>query len=77
MSEPKKILELPVKTTLSANDVIIVQPASSNTSQMTVSNLRKNMVQGPFANDSAANTGGVLVGQMYYTVSGEVKVRIS
>ena len=34
-------------------------------------------VQGPFANNSSANAGGVLVGEMYYKSDGIVYVRLS
>jgi hypothetical protein len=39
--------------------------------------LRKAIFQGPFADDTAANTGGVALGQAYYTAAGVVKVRIA
>jgi hypothetical protein len=34
-------------------------------------------VPGPFANNSSANAGGVLVGEMYYKSDGIVYVRLS
>lgn len=77
----KKIRELgggTELTALAANDAFIVDDASANTTKFTtLSTIRKYVIVGPYANDSAANTAGVLVGQPYYTAAGEVKVRIA
>lgn len=76
----RKISELPSTTTFGANDYFIVEKvAGSNTttSKLLGSNMLKAVVQGPFANDSAANTAGVVVGQLYYTAAGDVKVRLT
>lgn len=75
----KKISELPANTTLANTDLFIVEKVSGNThttSYITATNLRKAMVRGPYANDAAANTAGVAVGEQYYTVAGDVKVRL-
>lgn len=80
MSDPKKIIELPVVTTLSANDRILVEQVGANTSTtstISADNLRKVIIKGPFANDSTANTGGVAIGQLYYMADGAVKVRLT
>jgi hypothetical protein len=43
---------------------------------LTVTGTTKAKVPGPYANDSAAASAGVLVGQMYYQASGQVYVRL-
>jgi hypothetical protein len=77
----RKITELPASTTLSSNDVFVVEKVSnssiSTTSKMTATSLRKLIVQGPYANDSVANTGGIVVGEPYYTADGIVRIRIT
>lgn len=76
----KKIPQLPVITTLSSNDLLIVEQFVSNTTSKTTAisglNFKKTIVGGPFANDTAAGTGGVAIGQLYYTAAGDVKVRL-
>lgn len=44
---------------------------------LTVTGTTHAKVPGPFANDSAASSGGVLVGQMYYKSDGTVYVRLT
>lgn len=44
---------------------------------LTVTGTTSSKVPGPFANDSAASSGGVLVGQMYYKSDGTVHVRLT
>jgi len=78
----KKITELTsigtANTSIASGDLFIVEDVSANTTKSaTLSTLRKAIVQGPYANDSAANTGGVVLGQLYYTAAGEVKVRLA
>lgn len=78
-SRARKIPELPAVTAISNNDLLIVEQvvgANSTTSKITAVNLRKTMVRGPYANDAAANTAGVNVGEMYYTAAGVVLVRL-
>ena len=43
---------------------------------LTVTGTTRAKVPGPYANDSAAASAGVLVGQMYYQASGQVYVRL-
>ena len=43
---------------------------------LTVTGTTKAKVPGPYANDGAAASAGVLVGQMYYQASGQVYVRL-
>ena len=76
----KKITELTsigtANTSIASGDIFIVEDTSANTTvSATLSTLRKAIVQGPFANNTAANTGGVALGQLYYTAAGDVKVR--
>lgn len=81
MTSAKKITELTsigtANTSIASGDIFIIEDVSANTTKSgTLSTLRKAVVQGPYANDTAANTGGVQLGQMYYTADGSVKVRI-
>lgn len=78
----KKITELDsigtANTSIASGDLFIVEDVSANTTKSaTLSTLRKAIVQGPYANDAAANTAGVALGQLYYTAAGEVKVRLT
>ena len=78
----KKITELTsigtANTSIASGDIFIVEDISANTTKYaTLSTLRKAIVQGPFADDTAAATGGVILGQLYYTAAGVVKVRIA
>ena len=78
----KKITELTsigtANTSIVSGDLFIVEDVSANTTKhTTLSTLRKAIVQGPYADDTAANTGGVALGQLYYTAAGDVKVRIA
>ena len=76
----RAIPNLPAVTTLSNADLVVVEVvvgSNTVTSKMTGTNLRKAMVRGPYADDTAANTAGVGVLQMYYTAAGDVKVRLT
>jgi len=78
----KKITELTsigtANTSIVSGDIFIVEDVSANTTKSaTLSTLRKAIVQGPYADDSAANTAGVALGELYYTAAGVVKVRIA
>ena len=77
----KKIRELGANTELTvleANDAFIVDDYSSSTTKFTsLGTIRKYVIVGPYADDIAANTAGVTVGQPYYTSAGVVKVRIA
>ena len=77
----KKITDLTsigtTNTSIVSGDLFIVEDISANTTKSaTLATLRKAVVQGPYANDSIANTAGVELGQLYYTSNGDVKVRI-
>lgn len=78
----KKITELTsigtANSSIASGDIFIVEDVSANsTVSATLSTLRKAIVQGPYANDATANTGGVALGQLYYTSAGVVQVRIT
>lgn len=76
----RKVFELPHANNVAATDLFIIEKVSGNTSitsRISGRDVKKSMVKGPYANDSAANTGGVLVGEMYYTADGSVKVRLT
>ena len=78
----KKITELTsigtANTSIASGDIFIIEDVSANTTKSaTLLTLRKAIVQGPYANDASANTGGVILGQLYYTAAGDVKVRIA
>ncbi len=78
----KKITEFTsigtANTSIASGDLFIVEDVSANTTKSaTLSTLRKAIVQGPYADDTAANTAGVALGQLYYTAAGDVKVRIA
>lgn len=78
----KKITELTsigtANTSIASGDLFIIEDVSANsTKSATLSTLRKAIVQGPYADDTAANTAGVVLGQLYYTAAGDVKVRIA
>lgn len=78
-SRARKFSELPEKTTIGSNDLLVIEGvsgANSVTSRITGSNLKKQIVSGPYNDDSSANTGGIEIGQLYYTSSGDVKVRL-
>jgi hypothetical protein len=78
----KKITELTsigtANTSIASGDIFIIEDVSANaTKSATLSTLRKAIVQGPYTDDAAANTAGVVLGQLYYTAAGVVKVRIA
>ena len=78
----KKITELTsigtANTSIASGDIFIVEDVSANTTKSaTLSTLRKAIVQGPYAEDTAANAASVALGQLYYTAAGVVKVRIA
>lgn len=78
----KKLTELTsigtANTSIASGDIFVVEDISANTTKSaTLSTLRKAIFQGPYADDTAANTAGVALGQAYYTADGTVKVRIT
>lgn len=78
----KKLTELPLigtaNNSIVSGDLFVVEDVSANaTKSATLSTLRKAIIQGPFSNNATANTGGVELGQLYYSSDGSVKVRIS
>ncbi len=80
-SRAKRLTEFPKITTLANNDLVLVEKVAnstaSNTCTITATNLRKTMVRGPYANDVAAQAGGIAIGELYHTAAGDVKVRLT
>jgi hypothetical protein len=75
----RHIPELPTKTSIGANDYLIVESvvgSNSVTSKVTGTNAFKSVVSGPFEDDEEAEDGGVAIGTLYYTSNGSVKVRL-
>ena len=65
-------------TSLATDDAFIVDDASAGKTRFTsLGTIRKSVILGPYANDAAANTAGIAIGQPYYTADGTVKVRIT
>lgn len=76
----RKVPELPTANSVASTDYFIIEKVSGNTSitsKISGTSVKKTIISGPFADDSAANTGGVSVGEMYYTAAGAVKVRLT
>lgn len=78
----KKIPELAsigtANTSIASGDLFIIEDVSANTTKTgSLSTLRKAIFQGPYANDAAANSAGVALGQAYFTADGSVKVRLA
>ena len=76
----KKLSELPQAANVASTDrvVIIRDPSGSPSARtITVNNFINTItIPGPYINDSAANTGGITIGHLYYDTSGVVKIRI-
>lgn len=65
-------------TALASGDRFIVDDVSAGSTRFTsLGTIRRYVIVGPYADDAAANTAGVAVGQPYYTSAGVVKVRIA
>ncbi len=81
----RKIPNLSAATTVSNTDLFLIEVVGANTSTtkhitgtLLKQNIRKNLVPGPYANDSVANSsGGIVVGELYYTSSGDIKIRLA
>lgn len=76
---PKKIPELPTATSAIGNVYLVVEVigvSSNTTSKILANNAISSLITGPYADDAAANTGGVSVGDLYYDSSGTVKIRL-
>jgi hypothetical protein len=82
-NDAKKVSELGITTSLSANDriVVLTNPTSTPVTQtITLTNLIANStpnILGPFSNDSLASAGGVLLKRFYYDSAGNVKIRLT
>jgi hypothetical protein len=75
-----KISDIPVVTTISPTDQVIIlrDPAGGKTVRnISLNNIYKATILGPFANNTDANTGGVALKSLYYDSSGNVKIRLT
>lgn len=82
MSRPfKKYSQTPIANTATSNDYIVIVKAGSGntftTERILAPKLNIGLLNGPYANDTVANTNGVDVGQLYYTSNGDVKIRLT
>lgn len=78
--KPRKIPELSKITSIGDNDLFVIEQVSGNTSStfaITGSNLKKSIIKGAFLDDAEAASGGIGVGNAYYTPTGDVKVRLA
>jgi hypothetical protein len=74
-----KISDLPIANSIATGDRLVLYRPNSGTSVRTISfsNIYKSTILGPFANNTAANTGGVALNSLYYDSSGNVKIRLT
>lgn len=78
VTRPRRVFELPTVTSITANDYIMVEKNTGNsytTSKISGQNLHK--IKGPYEDDSEANTNSVSIGELYYTSTGTVRVRLT
>lgn len=77
----RKVSELPTANTVASSDRLVflynANTGAPSTRTITVSNFTTNLVSGPYASDSAANTAGVPLKGLYYDSSGNVKIRLT
>ena len=77
----RKTSELPTANTIGRSDRLVflyqANTSAPSTRTIAVSNFTTNLVSGPYANDSAANSAGVPVKGMYYDSTGVVRVRLT
>ena len=77
----RKTSELPTANTIGSSDRIVflyqANTATPSTRTIATSNFTTNLVSGPYANDSAANSAGIPVNGMYYDSTGVVRVRLT
>lgn len=77
-----KVSQLPTTTNVASSDRLVVLYNAANTSggasvrTITVNNYNSSTVLGPYANDSVATTGGVVLGGLYYDSTGIVHIRL-
>jgi len=77
----KKTSELATSNTIASSDRLVflyqANTSSPSTRTITVRNFTKNLVSGPYANDTVANAAGVVLYGLYHNASGDVKVRLT
>jgi hypothetical protein len=80
MDQPKKISEEPVATSIGVNDRIVIlynaNTASPSLRTISANNINNTMFANipTFADNTAATEGGLAVGSIYKTVTGEVRI---
>lgn len=80
VTRARKVTELPFANTLNDDDLFVVDKTangSSTTSRITFGDIKRWIVAGPYSDDIEANTGGLEIGELYYTEDGSVKVRLT
>jgi len=87
-NDSKKVSELTIATSLSANDrlVVLTNPSASAQTQTisltdfanSVANSVANSIfRGPFASDAAAACSSINIGSPYYRPDGTVRIRLT
>ena len=79
-NDSKKVSQLGIATTLLPDDrvVVLTNPAASaQTMTMTLDDLSKSLIRGPFTNDTTAAANSVSVGTVYYKSDGTLKIRLT
>lgn len=67
-------------TSVANTDIFILERADGNTYALYANAMYKNVgvgLSGPYANDTAAATGGVQLKNLYYDSTGIVRIRLS
>lgn len=70
------VVTAPLSVATTSN-VGVVQIGNNTNLTINANGVLNISVTGPYNNDTAANTAGIAVGQMYYDSTGNVKIRLS
>lgn len=70
-----KVSELVIANTVVTGDRLVIYRPNVNPAVRTIA--FTNIIPGPFANNAAANIGGVALKGLYYDSSGNVKIRLT
>ena len=77
------VSKLPQTSNIAQSDRIMIlynansTLANASVRTIAVNNFFSNTIPGPYLNDSAASTAGIVIGQLYHDTSGYVKMRIT
>lgn len=80
---PRKMIEFPLATDLANGDLILIDKVISANTTKTMCikaedfNKTNLIISGPFEDDIEAGNNGVLLGNLYYTASGDVKLKLT